>query len=165
MKKTFLLVALLSGAIFASLADADEDQAGPTQDLTPTALNFSRVGGEFGVGQVVQIVLRVKNVGTLPVRGRGGIRVGSVVLPNSGLYGPNGVGGYSLGAQIRPGEFGQFLVYAPLGTVRHCQSTRVYIDTAQSLQSGPSIVFYNDSKALTARERGQLKACVGGLKP
>lgn len=165
MKHKFITAALLVAACLPFTARADEDMAGPTQDLTPVSLSFGKVSGEFG-GQSLRITLVVKNVGSLPVRGsRGGIQIAAIRNPSAGLYGPNGVGGYNLGAAIPPGRLGQFLIYAPLASLRHCQSARVYIDTAYSLQSGPSLVFYNDSKVLTAFERGSIRACVGGLKP
>lgn len=63
MKKTFLLALILTGAVLASYAGADEDQAGPTQDLTPTSLRFSRVSaGECGGGQVLQYLAHLSVV-------------------------------------------------------------------------------------------------------
>lgn len=162
LKHALSSTALVTLLGLATQAHADEDTAGPTQDLTPVSLQLQRVAGEFG-GESLRISVNVKNVGTLPVRGmRGGIQVAGLVEPQAPLYGPNGVGGANLGAPIPPGGTGLFLIYAPTAALRHCQRVTVRIDTAQSLQSGTSLVFYNDAKALTAVDTGSLRACVGG---
>jgi hypothetical protein len=165
MKRSFFLAALLGAACLTQSGRADEDQAGPTQDLTPTALRVRRVAAEdFNGGQLTRISVLVKNVGSLVVRGsRGGVTVGGLVNPRAPLYGPNGVGGYNLGAPIRPGETGMFLIETTAGAVRHCQSVRVQIDTAHSLQSGTTLVFYNDTKNLTAIDPSSIKVCIGGV--
>lgn len=165
MTYRLLLAAVLAAFSLASHARADEDLAGPTQDLTPVSLRFNKaLAGEFGGAQILRVSLMVKNVGTLPVRGtRGGVQVGTIRNASAPLYGPNGHGGFNLGAAIRPGETGMFLLEGQLGTLRHCGQYRAAIDTAHSLQSGTTLVFYNDSKVLTARESGAMKACVGGV--
>jgi hypothetical protein len=167
MKHGLFSVVLLMAATLAPLAGADEDQAGPTQDLTPVSLSYRKVSaGEFGGGQVLQVVVKVKNVGSLAVRGsRGGLRIGAISNPSAALYGPNGLGGFNLGAAIAPGQLGQFLIYAPLGSLSRCQAVRVSIDTAHSLQSGTTLVYYNDSKVLTAVDTQSIRPCVGGIKP
>lgn len=164
LKSAFKHFAFATTLTLASTALADEDQAGPTQDLTPVSLQFQRVAGEFG-GESLRIFLTVKNVGSLPVRGqRGGIQIGAIVERQAPLYGPNGVGGFNLGAPIAPGASGHFLIYAPTTVLRHCQTVTARIDTAQSLQSGTSLVFYNDAKALTARESGAMRVCTGPIR-
>lgn len=161
MKTNFLMTGLLMAACLAPVARGDEDLAGPTQDLTPVSLRIRKVTGEFG-GASLQITVGVKNVGSLRVRGsRGGVHIGSISNPSAPLYGTNG----NLGAEIPPGKTGMFLVYAPLTALRHCQAVRVSIDTAHQLQSGTTLVFYNDSKVLTAIDPSSLKACIGAVKP
>lgn len=164
MKHRFAWVALAAALFAAGDASADEDQAGPTQDLAPVSLQIRRISGEFG-GESLRISVGVKNVGSLKVRGtRGGIQIGTITNPQAGLYGPNGVGGLNLGAPIDPGATGSFLVDGPAGSLRHCQQVTVRIDTAQSLQSGTALVFYNDSRVLTAIDPGSMRACVGGIR-
>jgi hypothetical protein len=164
LKRIVFLSALITTLSLAARARADEDTAGPTQDLTPVSLQIQRVSGEFG-GESLRISVGVQNVGSLPVHGsRGGLQVGSIVNPQAALYGPNGVGGLNLGAPIPPGATGLFLIDAPAGSLRHCQSVTVRIDTAQSLQSGTTLVFYNDAKALTAIDRTAVQVCRGGVR-
>ncbi len=164
LSATLPILATLTLLSFVPPALADEDQAGPTQDLTPTSLLFQKFAGEFG-GEALRISLNVKNVGTLPVHGsRGGIQIGPIVNPQAPLYGPNGVGGFNLGAPIAPGATGQFMIEVPVGSLRHCQRVTVRIDTAQALQSGTSLVFYNDTKALTAIDRSSIRACPGVIR-
>ncbi len=168
MKNQLLVTALMLAASMTSQAKADEDLAGPTQDLTPVSLNIRKVlGDDVSGGQVLRISLMVKNVGTLGIkRSRGGVRVGSLVNANASLYGPNGVGGYNLGANIAPGQTGMFLLYASVGAVKHCQKLRTTIDTAHNMQSGPNnLVFYNDTKTLTAIDPSSLKVCIDSVKP
>lgn len=165
MKVNVTLAALAAALCFTGKAQADEDPAGPTQDLTPTSLRFQKIAGEFG-RQTLRIAVEVRNVGSLPVRGsRGGIQVAGIINAQAPLYGPNGAGGFNLGAPIAPGATGLFIIDAAVGTLSHCQNVTVRIDTAQALQSGTSLVFYNDSKVLTAIDTNAMRPCVGDIRP
>ena len=67
---------------------------------------------------------------------------------------------------IPPRGRARMSVEIPLGTLRHCQSVAVRIDTKQQFQRGSARILANDSARLPVRQRSTPERCAaGGLTP
>lgn len=153
LSKTALILSLaaFSGAAFAA----------NKVDLVAESISFAKgLDDDVSGNQSLHVALIIKNVGNyrwqnpdLVMR----VLVDGAVFTGN-IYGPNGSGGYNLGAQILPGQQGLVMFSAPLGSLANCQRRSIQIDADRTNQYGGD-VFSNDTKTMQLKDRGAFRIC------
>jgi len=179
MRRLLLLGSFAALALFHrtgySLEDSCEDylQRHYKADLVPVSAFIQTIPNQGDIAGGERLVVRVKNIGNLPLQGpSGGILAANPLTLSVRRTGrhvafplrPAAIYQTFINAPLAPGATADVSVAIPTGSIANCSKMQIHIDVRKTAKQHGCLCYNNDTETFNVQRKGSLN-CLAFVLP